>query len=137
MVRGFLHDRRGAAAVEFAVLVPLFSALLIGLMLAWEPATAMLRMRAAVHAGATYVRDGGTDDALTYSAVEKSWQRKPSDAVIAVSRSCLCGAAVHACTSTCSDSTPPSVYVTITASDTDMSRAFGKTLGRSEVVRVR
>ncbi len=135
--RNWLDDRRGGAAVEFAILVPLFGAILIGLMVAWEPATAMLKLRAAVHAGATYVRDGGTDDAKAVTVVRESWDRRPADAAINVSRACLCGSTVHACTTVCSDRTPPTVYVTVSASTTDMSRSFAQTLARSEVVRVR
>lgn len=133
----WLVDRRGGAAVEFAVLVPLFGAILIGLMLAWEPATAMLKLRAAVHAGATYVRDGGTDDANTATVVREAWDSRPAGASISVTRACLCGSTVHACTTVCSDRTPPTVYVTVAASTTDMSRSFAKTLARSEVIRVR
>jgi len=136
-LRRLITDRRGAAAVEFAVIAPLLGAIVIGLMVAWEPATAMLRMRAAIHAGATYVRNGGTDDAQTYRVVEESWERKPADAAINVSRACLCGAVAQACTTVCADQTPPSVYVTISATSTDTSRAFNQTLARSEVVRVR
>ena len=136
-LRRLIADRRGAAAVEFAVIAPLLGAIVIGLMVAWEPATAMLRMRAAIHAGATYVRNGGTDDAQTYRVVEESWERKPADAAINVSRACLCGAVAQACTTVCADQTPPSVYVTISATSTDTSRAFNQTLARSEVVRVR
>lgn len=136
-LRRLIADRRGAAAVEFAVIAPLLGAIVIGLMVAWEPATAMLRMRAAVHAGAAYVRNGGTDDAQTYRVVQEAWERKPADADVAISRACLCGDVAQACTTVCADQTPPSVYVTIAATSSDASLAFGKTMARSEVVRVR
>lgn len=137
ILRRLIADRGGAAAAEFAVVAPFLGAIVVGLMVAWEPATAMLRMRAAVHAGATYVRNGGNDDARTYTVVEEAWERKPADAEISVSRACLCGAVAQACTMLCTNSTPPSVYVTVAAEATDNSRAFGKTQARSEVVRVR
>jgi len=136
-LRRFVRSEHGGAAVEFAVIAPFLAALVIGLMVAWEPATAMLRMRAAVHAGAAYVRSGGTDDTKTYDVVENAWERKPADADILVSRACLCGQIAQACTTICTDQTPPSVYITVAATSTDNSRAFGKTLARSEVVRVR
>lgn len=137
LLRQLIADRRGAAAVEFAVIAPLLGAVLLGLMVAWEPATAMLRMRAAVHAGASYVRNGGTDDGRTHTVVEESWERKPTDFDISVTRACLCGALVRACTTACADATPPAVYVTVAAESTDASRAFGRNQARSEVVRVR
>lgn len=137
ILRRLIADRRGAAAVEFAVIAPLLGAIVIGLMVAWEPATAMLRMRAAVHAGAVYVRNGGNDDAQNTEVVRKAWERKPADAEVLVSRACLCGTLAQACTTVCADQTPPSVYVTIAATSTDTSLAFGKTMARSEVVRVR
>jgi Flp pilus assembly protein TadG len=136
-LRRLIADRQGAAAVEFAVIAPFLGAVVLGLMVAWEPATAMLRMRAAVHAGASYVRNGGSDDTRTYTVVEEAWERKPADAGISVTRACLCGTTAQPCTLACTDSTPPSVYVTIAAESTDDSRAFGKTQARSEVVRVR
>lgn len=136
-INRLINDRSGAAAVEFAVIAPLLGAIVIGLMVAWEPATAMLRMRAAVHAGAVYVRSGGTDDAQTYRVVEEAWERKPADADVTVTRACLCGSVAQACTTVCTNQTPPSVYVTIAATSTDTSLAFGKTMARSEVVRVR
>ena len=137
-LRRLIDDTRGAAAVEFAVIVPLLGAIVVGLMVAWEPATAMLRMRAAVHAGATYVRNGGTDDATARRVVEEAWERKPSDADVDVTRACLCGAVAQSCTTICSaNQAPPSVYVTIAATSTAAGGATGKTLARSEIVRVR
>lgn len=133
----FLRDARGAATAEFAVIAPVLIALLVGLMIAWEPATAMLRMRAAVHSGAAYVRNGGTDDAKAWSVVDQSWEKRPAGSVISISRACLCGQAATQCTTVCADQTPPSVYVTVRASETDDDRAFGKTLTSTEVVRVR
>lgn len=136
-LRALISDRQGGAAVEFAVIAPLLGSVVLGLMVAWEPATAMLRMRAAVHSGAVYVRSGGIDDARTRTVVVQSWERKPSDSDVTVTRACLCGSLAQACTTVCTDQTPPSVYVTIAAVSHDDSLAFGKTMARSEVVRVR
>jgi len=137
MLRAFLRNDKGAAAVEFAVIVPVLAAILVGLMVAWEPATAMLQMRAAVHAGATYVRQGGTNDTHTRSVVISSWEDKPASSSVSVSRQCLCGQTVSACTTICADQTPPSVYVTVAATSSNPEFAFGQSLSSSEVVRVR
>ncbi len=137
LFRTFLRDDQGVATVEFAVIVPVLAALLVGLMIAWEPATAMMRMRAAVHAGAAYVRNGGTDDVRAMSVVDLAWEKRPLTSSITVNRACLCGQASNACTVVCADRTPPSVYVTLRASETDTERALGRTLTSEEVVRVR
>ena len=136
-MRSFLKDRSGAAAVEFAIIVPVLVALVMGLMLVWEPAVANMRMRAAVHAGATYVRQGGADDTRIRSVVAEAWQDRAAGSVISVSRQCLCGAAAQACTTICADQRPPSVYVTVRATSQQPERTFGKNLDASEVVRVR
>lgn len=132
------RDERGVAAVEFALVAPVLVGVLAAAILVWSDLTAAARMRAAVHAGADYVRAYGHDPALVRSVVERSWESKPDGAKITVAEFCSCGAAANGCDVLCPAGDPPLVYVEIraaTAATGDSNKLFGRTA--AEVVRVR
>ena len=136
-MRRLFHDRRGGAAVEFAIIAPVLGAILAVLVSVWGDATTVLRMRAAVHAGADYLRTAGADPELTRDVVAHTWESKPAGAVITVENACLCGEVATGCAVLCPSGDPPSVYVTIRAATGSSDQQLGRTYTSSEVVRVR
>lgn len=136
-MRRLLHDRRGGAAVEFAIIAPVLGAILAVLVSVWGDATTVLRMRAAVHGGASYLRTPDADPALTRDVVIETWEEMPAGAEVSVETSCLCGEAVSGCAVLCPSGDPPGVYVTIRAATGSPDQQIGRTYSAAEVVRVR
>lgn len=128
-VQRLARDDRGGSAVEFALVVPVLAAMLAGLVLAWSVLAQVSQMRSAVHAGADYLRAGGSDPALVRTVVERAWEERPENFAITVVESCSCGTAVGGCAVLCTSNQPPSIYTEIRAS------SGGRTA--AEVVRVR
>lgn len=136
-MRRLLHDRRGGAAVEFAIIAPVLGAILAVLVSVWGDATTVLRMRAAVHAGAGYLRTPAADPELTRDVVIQTWEEMPAGAEISVQTSCLCGETAGGCAVLCPSGDPPAVYVTIRAATGSPDQQIGRTYTAAEVVRVR
>lgn len=129
------RDDGGGSAVEFALVAPVLVAILAGLFVAWGEITAAARMRAAVHAGAVYLRAGGVDTAMVRTVVERSWEERPEESEITVAESCACAAAAGVCGALCPSGDPPLVYVEIRATTGAPDGMIGHTV--TEVVRVR
>lgn len=129
------RDERGGAAVEFALIVPALAAILGALVLAWSDLAQVSQMRSAVHAGADYLRAGGSDTALVQTVVERAWKERPENSTVAVAETCSCGDAAGECTVLCLSNRPPSIYIEIRATTGDPDQMIGRTA--TEVVRVR
>jgi Flp pilus assembly protein TadG len=138
-----IGDEAGIAAVEFALVLPVLCATLLGIMDGWSYVTSSLAMRAGVKTAANLVMAGSADDAATQAAALASWENKPSDAQIAISRIYQCGTTIVGASTLCSGPKAPSVYVQIQASGTWIPPfTFGPfpdntALGHLQVVRVR
>ncbi|MDG4855110.1 MULTISPECIES: TadE/TadG family type IV pilus assembly protein [unclassified Mesorhizobium] len=143
----FHKNRCGAAAVEFALVLPVLVAVLFGVADGWSYVTNSLAMRAGVKTAANLVLAGATDESATQtiqSIALASWEKKPDDAAVIVSRKYMCGATEVASSSTpCAGSSIPSIYIYIQASGTwTPPFTFGvfpgnSALSHQQVVRVR
>ncbi|RWG79248.1 pilus assembly protein [Mesorhizobium sp. M1C.F.Ca.ET.193.01.1.1] len=140
----FRKNRSGAAAVEFALVLPVLCAALFGIADGWSYVTSSLAMRSGVKTAANLLLAGASDDNAVQAAALASWQKKPDDAAVAISRSYKCGTTVVASASTmCAGSKYPSIYVQIQASGTWVPPfTFGvfphnSGLAHQQVVRVR
>ncbi|CDX20809.1 conserved hypothetical protein [Mesorhizobium sp. ORS 3324] len=139
----FRKNRSGAAAVEFALVLPILCTALFGIADGWSYVTSSLNMRAGVKTAANLVLAGSSDDSATQAAALSSWERAPADAQIAVSRIYKCGTTVVDASTLCSGPKAPAVYVQIQASGTWVPPfTFGPfpnntAIGHQQVVRVR
>ncbi|AZO70401.1 MAG: pilus assembly protein [Mesorhizobium sp.] len=139
----FRKNRSGAAAVEFALVLPVLCAALFGIVDGWSYVTNSLAMRAGVKTAANLLLAGATDDSAVQAAAVASWEKKPDDAAIAVTRTYKCGTTVVTSTTICAGSKLPSVFVQIQASGTWVPPfTFGPfpkdtALGHQQVIRVR
>lgn len=119
MLRHFLKEKSGTAAVELAAVSPLLCLVLLGIVDGWSHSTHTINMRAAVKAGANYVMQGGTSETLTQSVAMSAWLKPPGDATVTVDEICYCGSVASQCDALCSSNgKPPSSYYRIKASST-------------------
>jgi len=119
MLRRLFNDKSGTAAVELAAVSPLLCIVLLGIVDGWSHSNHTMNIRAAVKAGANYVMQGGTSEALTQDVAMSAWIKPPSDAVVKVEQECYCGTAAAQCDVLCSaNGKPPSGYFRIVASGT-------------------
>ena len=138
-----IRDRTGIAAVELALVLPVLCATLLGIMDGWSYVASSLSMRAGVKTAANFVMAGSADDSATQTVALASWENKPSDAQVTISRIYKCGTTVVDASTLCSGPKAPSVYVQIQASGTWVPPfTFGPypdntTIGHVQVVRVR
>lgn len=132
-----LRDRRGAAAVEFAFVVPILAGLAVASYGVWEAAARQQNMRSALRLGTQYYINGGSNDAAARTVALAGWSRKPEGGDIAISRMCRCGDDVVTCTTLCAASKPPAIYVTLAGSATTSDAMFNKAINASKVIRVR
>ncbi|MET3590681.1 MULTISPECIES: TadE/TadG family type IV pilus assembly protein [Mesorhizobium] len=139
----FRKNRSGAAAVEFALVLPVLCTALFGIADGWSYVTNSMAMRAGVKTSANLVLSGSTDDNATQAAALASWQNKPADAAVTVSRTYRCGTTVVDASTVCAGSKVSSIYVQIQASGTWVPPfTFGPfpnntAIGHLQVVRVR
>ncbi|MDO1558376.1 pilus assembly protein [Brevundimonas sp. 2R-24] len=138
MMRRLLHDRRGGAAVEMAVVAPILAAVALGAAETWQAGVRRQNMAAALEVGAEYYLSGGVSDDAAVQAAREAWRDPPPDASVAASRAQKCGAADLAITSTaCGDGSQPALYVTLTARGSSPSAVFPAPQTFERTIRVR
>jgi len=137
VLRACLRDRTGAAALEFALIMPLLAALLLLAADGWLRTSQVSNMRAALQTGTRYYQTGGTDDELARVLALQAWTHSPGDAALTVVRSCTCGDIPSTCSSLCSNSDPPSAFINLSATGTFAGLVKTTPLAQHEVLRVR
>jgi Flp pilus assembly protein TadG len=108
-------DERGAAAVELALIAPVMVIIGLGLLVGWSLASAVLYMRASVETARDLYIQGAGDDGYVRQAALHTWQSRPQDGEIAISRIYRCGKEVVTATSVCTGPAAPAIYVRIKA----------------------
>jgi Flp pilus assembly protein TadG len=134
----FRADERGGAAVEFALVAPVFA---LAVVLIGDYANLVLRyydMRAAVTSAAQYIMQAGTSGTLStaQSVATSAWSTRNGGSVT-VTNACLCGSTATACNVLCADQSVPKSYTTISASSSYSGTIISQSLSASQVVRVR
>ena len=136
-LRAFAADRRGLAAMEFALIAPILVATLVFGVDGWLQGTQTSQVRTAMHTAARYYETGGNDDPTASAVALAAWVAQPSDARLTVVRSCTCGSTPISCTTLCPGSNPPSAFITMTGSATYSGLIHTHAISQSDVVRVR
>lgn len=137
MTRTFLSNRRGNAAVEFAIIAPILAGLFLTSYGIWEASSRGRDMNSALDAGAAYYMNGGSDDAAAKLTLQSAWRNRPADASINLDHSCMCQTVPLACTSLCADNSSPGDYVDMKLSATSPNALNSPQLLKHRVVRVR
>src|SRR3954452_12127956 len=113
-----LSDDTGVAAVEFALVLPFLCVALLGILDGRSYVTSSLSMRAGVKTAANLIMAGSTNDTATQAVAIASWEKRPADGQVALSRIYMCGTTVVDASTLCSGPKAPSVFVQIQASAT-------------------
>ena len=132
-----LRDQRGVAAIEFALVLPVLAALVIGIGATVPFVQANDAMHDAVSAGARYVMSGGTNATAIQGVTMSAWTGHSASATASVSKYCTCAGATGACTSLCSDGAVPQGYTAITASTPYVGAIGNQTITTQQIIRTR
>ena len=103
----------------------------------WDIGMRKQNMNGALKLAAQYYMNGGQDDVAAKSIAMSSWQNKPETTTFNVIRICRCGPSVAVCTGLCADSTPPAVFVHLSATATSASALMAPSQTGVEELRVR
>lgn len=104
----------GTAAVEFALIVPVLAAMVLGISQASDILVGSSHMETAARASVQYVLNGGTDMTVAQNVGVAAWYNKPSGATLAASEYCTCAGVTAVCTQTCTGGSVPNKYVAVT-----------------------
>ncbi|ESR26995.1 hypothetical protein N177_0421 [Lutibaculum baratangense AMV1] len=107
---------RGMAAVEFAVIAPLLSITLLGVVdVAWL-ALQRSDMHSAVRTGGQYFMAGGLDLSEAEAIIRGSWTQAPENATVTITQFCRCGPVDCPCNVACPDGSVPDAFTKVVIS---------------------
>ena len=133
----FARDRKGLAAIEFAIAAPVVAILVVGAVDVGSFVYNRTDAASAIQTGAQYYMSGGTDTSTALAAVKRSWTSMPKDTVLTSDKVCFCGDIEHSCTQNCADTSLPVAYRRISATITYAGTLIETEYVVSENVRVR
>lgn len=137
-MRRFLRNRDGGAAVEFGLIAPVLSLVLVGIATSASLLIAHHKMRQAVTAGAQYAMTVSDDAETVEDVVLAAWEDPAADAEIEVDQFCACAELAHACGTLCDDADYPLRHTVITASMTHVGLGGqSQTISAVDTVRTR
>ncbi len=125
----------GAALVEFAIVVPILSAFVIGIVQYGGMVIAYNQMHDAVSSGAIYVMRGGSDATAIHDVTVAAWPNAPGDASVNVNQACACAGVTQACNVLCADGSFPQSFTTISASGSYSGLWGSQSMSNTQVVR--
>lgn len=135
LFRRFGAARDGAALVEFAIVAPILSAFVIGIVQYGGMVIAYNQMHDAVSSGAIYVMRGGSDSTAIHDVTVAAWPNPPGDASVNVNQACSCAGVTQACNVLCADGSFPQSFTTISASGTYSGLWDSQAMSSTQVVR--
>ncbi len=132
------RTERGAAAVEFALIIPFILAALLGIANYGLAVYDKMELVGAARAGAQQAILDRTDTTAIKNAVVNSSNLGLTTANVTTTESCLCSDGTGiTCGATCGDGDPNHYYMTITASYAHTLLLLGTTINLSGSVKVR
>ena len=135
LLRRFRTADKGAALVEFAIVVPILSAFVIGIVQYGGMVIAYNQMHDAVSSGAIYVMRGGSDATAIKAVTVESWPNPPGDANVNVNQACSCAGVTQTCSALCADGSFPQSFTTISATGTYAGLWDSSSMSSTQVVR--
>jgi Flp pilus assembly protein TadG len=134
IVKKLAGDRRGTAAVEFSLILPVLASIIILLPDVTEAAVGAMNMDGAVRAGIQFAMNGSTNATTIQTYANNNWASKPSGATLNASLACYCDGSVISCGQPCTGTTTS--YVTVAATATVGGTVVSVPLSKSQKVRV-
>ncbi|MBX9698960.1 MAG: pilus assembly protein [Acetobacteraceae bacterium] len=111
-----LRDRRGSAAMEFALLAPIFGLIAIGAYDFGNAVQTSMRLERAARAGAQFALVHPRNLEGIATAARAAWPSLTSEEVPTPTEVCRCNAEAVSCTSICANGLEWTVTVTATRS---------------------
>lgn len=133
----FAQDRRGAAAVEMAIVAPVIAGLALVSAEVWMMAMDKQRAATALDAAVDYYMGGGVSDAEAATVAMDAWEDPPDAAEVTYARSGRCAAEAVTLDIVCPDGDVAATYVTLTASGEAQGLFDERAVEASRMVRVR
>jgi Flp pilus assembly protein TadG len=118
----FRKDEGGGPAIEFGLVIPIVVAMLMLGVDGWLRMSHVQNAASALHAGARYYQQGGTEDDDAVAVTLAAWAHAPDDAEISITRE--------------SSGSPEQTFVTIKATSTFTGLKGSEPMTEQEVVRV-
>ncbi len=134
IVKKLIKDRRGAAAIEFGLILPVLAAIIVLLPDVTEAAVGAMNMDGAVRAGIQFAMNGSTNTTSIQTYANNNWPSKPHDANLNASLACYCDSSIISCGQPCTGTT--SSYITVAANATVGGTVVSVPLSKSQKVRV-
>ena len=129
--RRLIGDETGVAAIEMAMVAPVFAAALVLTVDVASQAIDRVEMHSAVVAGARYFMSGGTDLTEARNVLLSAWPSRPDDASVLTESYCECAGAAAACSETCPGGSIPETFYRIRA-----TASLGGIIGGSDYLTV-
>ncbi len=132
-------SRRGAAAVEFALMATVIAAMLTGIANYGMAQFDKMELRSAARAGAQMALKDRTDTTAIKNAAANATNLSITTSDVATSETCECadGTALGACGDACNDGGSNQYFMTVTVSETFTLLILGTTINLSESAKVR
>ena len=111
-----LRNRRGAAAIELAIIAPVVAGMGLLALQVWKIGGEQQQAAAALDVAADYYMGGGLSDEAAAQAALDAWTDAPPDAAVNHARSARCVDDEVALDELCPGGRSPAIYVTLTAS---------------------
>jgi Flp pilus assembly protein TadG len=134
-IANFRARTDGAAAVEFALLLPVFVGLVVGVIQYGGQIVAYQRMHNGLAAGAVYVMRGGSGTTAIHDIAMAGWPSQPADAAVTVTQACTCAGASAGCGAPCADGTYPQSFTTLTGTGTYAGLMGSQSMTSTQVIR--
>jgi Flp pilus assembly protein TadG len=134
IVKKLIGDRRGTAAIEFGLILPVLASIIILLPDVTEAAVGAMNMDGAVRAGIQFAMNGSTNTSTIQTYANNNWPAKPHNGTMNASLACYCDSTVISCGQPCTGTT--SSYITVAATATVGGTVVNVPLSKSQRVRV-
>lgn len=131
------HRDRGNAAIEFALILPILSTIVITIADVTTIAVGTGQMQTAVRASVQYLMNGGTSTTTAQTVGTDAWNNEPTGGTLTINEACYCSGATHSCATLCSDNTSPQAFYTVTASGALGGSVIRRTQTVTETVRTK
>lgn len=131
-----ISDRRGVAAVELALAVPILAAIAVVSFDIWKAGSSRERAAAGLETAVGYYFNGGTRDDDAVAAATTGWASRPADGVVTAARVYRCDDVITL-NQTCPNGTPVDVYVRLKASGSGDGMVYSPDIIARRSVRVR
>jgi Flp pilus assembly protein TadG len=134
IMKRFIGDRRGTAAIEFGLVLPVLAGIVIFMPDVTEAAVGAMNMDGAVRAGIQFAMNGSTNTTTIQTYANNNWISKPHGATMNATLACYCDNSLITCGQPCTGVL--STYITVAATATVGGTVISVPLTKTQKVRM-